>query len=49
MEDFDIFSPKKTRVVKGVEGKLMLVHSDSVKCGKNTVGSEMPKPFYLIF
>lgn len=45
--DFDIFSPPKTKVIKGVEGKLMLVHSNSVKCGKTTVGSEMPKPLYL--
>lgn len=46
---FDIFNPPKTKVIKGVEGKMMLVHSNSVKCGKTTVGSQMPKPFYLRF
>lgn len=46
---FDIFNPPKTQVVKGVEGKMMLVHSDGVKCGKTTVGSQMPKPYYLRF
>lgn len=44
MADFKI---RKTRVVKGVEGKMMLIHSNSVKCGKTTVGSQMPKPLYL--
>lgn len=46
---FDIFNPPKTKVVKGVAGKMLLVHSQSVKCGKTTVGSQMPKPFYLRF
>lgn len=46
---FDIFNPPRTKVVKGVQGKMMLVHSNSVKCGKTTVGSQMPKPFYLRF
>ena len=49
MADFDIFNAPKTKVVKGVEGKSLLIHSDSVKCGKTTVGSQMPKPFYLRF
>lgn len=49
MADFDIFNPPKTKVVKGVEGKSLLIHSDSVKCGKTTVGSQMPKPYYLRF
>lgn len=38
---------RKTKVVGGVHGKMMLVHSNSVKCGKTTVGSQMPKPLYL--
>lgn len=46
---FDIFNPPTTKVVKGVEGKMMLVHSDGTKCGKTTVGSQMPKPYYLRF
>lgn len=46
---FDIYNPPKTQLVKGVAGKMMLVHSDSVKCGKTTVGSQMPKPYYLRF
>lgn len=49
MAEFDIFNAPKTKVVKGVEGKSLLIHSDSVKCGKTTVGSQMPKPFYLRF
>lgn len=48
-ELFDIFNPPKTEVVKDVNGKVMLIHSDSVKCGKTTVGSQMPKPYYLRF
>lgn len=47
MADFDIYNPQVSKVVAGVEGKLMLIHSESVKCGKTTVGSEMPKPLYL--
>ncbi len=47
MADFDIFAPQISKVVDGVEGKVMLVHSESVKCGKTTVGSQMPKPLYL--
>jgi len=46
---FDIFNPPVTKVVKGVEGKMMLIHSNSVKCGKTLVGSQMPKPYYLRF
>ena len=49
MLDFNLGAPPVTHVVKGVEGKMMLIHSDSVKCGKTTVGSQMPKPFYLRF
>lgn len=41
------FKIRKTKVVGGVEGKMMLVHSNSVKCGKTTVGAQMPKPLYL--
>lgn len=41
------FKIRKTKVVGGVAGKMMLVHSNSVKCGKTTVGSQMPKPLYL--
>ena len=48
-ELLDIFNAPKTQVVKGVEGKIILIHSNGVKCGKTTVGSQMPKPFYLRF
>lgn len=48
-EIFDIFNPPKTQVVKDVNGKCMLIHSNGVKCGKTTVGSQMPKPYYLRF
>ncbi|MBQ0143234.1 MAG: AAA family ATPase [Prevotellaceae bacterium] len=44
MADFKI---RKTKVIAGIEGKMMLIHSNSVKCGKTTVGSQMPKPLYL--
>ncbi|MGL4453133.1 MAG: ATP-binding protein [Sarcina sp.] len=47
--EFDIFNPLVTKVVKGIEGKLILIHSDGVKCGKTTVGSQLPKPYYLRF
>lgn len=49
MADFDIFNPEVTKVVKGVEGKLILIHSNGVKCGKTSVGAQMPKPYYLRF
>lgn len=49
MIDFDIMNLPKTKVVRGVEGKSMLIHSDSVKCGKTLVGSQMPNPLYLRF
>ena len=49
MATIDIFNSPKTKVVRGVEGKSILIHSDGVKCGKTTVGSEMPKPYYLRF
>lgn len=49
MADFDIMNPKISKVVKGIEGKMILVHSNERKVGKTTVGCDMPKPFYLRF
>lgn len=49
MADFDIFNPKISRVAKGIEGKLVLVHSDERKLGKTLQATRMPKPFYLRF
>lgn len=47
--DFDIFNPKISQVVKGSEGKMILIHSDERKLGKTYVGCHMPKPYYLRF
>lgn len=49
MADFDIFNPQISEVFKGIEGKLMLIHSQERKLGKTFVGTHMPKPFYLRF
>lgn len=49
MADFDIFNAPKSEVFKGIEGKLMLIHSQERKLGKTWVGAHMPKPFYLRF
>lgn len=48
-KELDILNPLISEVVKGIEGKSILVHSDGVKCGKTTVGCEMPLPLYLRF
>lgn len=49
MADFDIFNPKISKVIKGIEGKMILIHSNERKVGKTTVGCDMPKPYYLRF
>lgn len=49
MAELDILNPLISEVVKGIEGKSILIHSDGVKCGKTTVGCQMPKPLYLRF
>ena len=47
--DFDIFNPTVTKVIKGIEGKMILVHSKERKVGKTYQGTRMPKPYYLRF
>lgn len=47
--DFDIFNPKISRVVAGIEGKCILTHSEERKLGKTAQACRMPKPFYLRF
>lgn len=45
----DIFNPPISKTVDGIEGKLILIHSDERKLGKTKVGTELPKPLYLRF
>ncbi len=47
--EFDIFNPMVTKVIKGTQGKMILVHSAERKVGKTYQASRMPKPFYLRF
>ena len=49
MANFDIFNPKVSRVMAGIEQKCILVHSAERKLGKTTQGCRMPNPFYLRF
>lgn len=49
MADFDIFNPKISKVVAGIDGKCILIHSDERKLGKTYQSCRMPKPFYLRF
>lgn len=48
-DDFDIFNPLVSKVVAGIEGKIILIHSDEIKVGKTKVGTQLPKPYYLRF
>ena len=49
VNDFDIFNPKISRVIAGIEGKCILTHSEERKLGKTAQACRMPKPFYLRF
>lgn len=51
MADFsiDIFAPTISKVSKGVEGKLILLHSNERKLGKTAQACRFPKPYYLRF
>ena len=49
MADFDIFNPKISKVIAGIDQKCILVHSAERKLGKTTQGCRMPKPYYLRF
>lgn len=46
---FDIFSPSISQVSKGIEGKMILLHSNERKLGKTLQATKFPKPFYLRF
>ena len=47
--EFDIFQPQISTVAKGIEGKLILIHSNERKLGKTMQACRFPKPFYLRF
>lgn len=49
MAEFDIFNPKISQVVAGIEGKCILVHSNERKVGKTAQACKMPLPLYLRF
>lgn len=49
MGDFDIFNPKISKVIAGIEGKSLLLHSAERKLGKTAQACRMPQPFYLRF
>ena len=49
MGDFDIFNPKISKVIAGIDNKTMLWHSSERKLGKTAQACRMPKPFYLRF
>lgn len=45
----DIFAPEISQISKGVEGKLILIHSNERKLGKTLQATRFPKPYYLRF
>lgn len=45
----DILNLPKTKVVAGIEGKCILIHSDERKLGKTYQSCQMPKPLYIRF
>ena len=45
----DIFNPTISTVAKGIEGKLVLLHSNERKLGKTYQATRFPKPYYLRF
>lgn len=49
MADFDIFNPTISCVSSGVEGKLILIHSNERKLGKTLQATRFPSPYYLRF
>lgn len=49
MADFDIFNPKVSKVIAGIEGKMLLFHSAERKLGKTAQACRMPNVFYLRF
>lgn len=47
--EIDIFNPQVSVVSKGIEGKLILIHSNERKLGKTMQATRFPKPYYLRF
>lgn len=47
--EIDIFNPQVSVVSKGIEGKLLLIHSNERKLGKTMQATRFPKPYYLRF
>lgn len=47
--EIDIFNPQVSVVSKGIEGKLLLIHSNERKLGKTIQATRFPKPYYLRF
>ena len=45
----NIFEPTISTVSKGIEGKLVLLHSNERKLGKTYQATRFPKPYYLRF
>lgn len=45
----DIFNPTISTVSRGIEGKLVLIHSNERKLGKTYQATRFPKPYYLRF
>lgn len=49
LNDFDIFNPPVSQISDGIEGKLILLHSNERKLGKTLQATRFPKPYYLRF
>lgn len=49
MAEIDIFAPNVSTVSHGIEGKLLLIHSNERKLGKTAQAVRFPKPYYLRF
>ena len=48
MAELDLFSPEISKVVKGIEGKVILIYGCN-KCGKTYNAVQAPKPLVLAF
>lgn len=48
MAEIDLFSPEVSKVVKGIDGKVLLIYGPN-KCGKTYNAVQAPKPLVLAF
>ena len=48
MAEIDLFSPEVSKVVKGIDGKVILIYGPN-KCGKTYNAVQAPKPLVLAF